>query len=86
MLVINNKYYFNNEGKKIIPTEKEIREHYKLDDKFQVVCADFPYEGYGVANGFFGCQVYPYKTREHANAKREEMVQAEIEYYKNLVR
>lgn len=85
MTVLNDRYYFNDKGEKIIPTDKEIREHYHLDDKFTVIAAEFPNTGFGIANGYF-CYVFPCKTIEQANMKRDEMIQAEIEYYQNLVR
>lgn len=86
MTVLNERYYFNDKGEKIIPTDKEIREYYHLDDKITVVTAEFPNTGFGIANGHFGCYAFPYETREQANIKRNEMIQAEIKYYKNLVR
>lgn len=86
MLVLNNRYYFNNEGKAVVPTDEEIREVHRLDERFKVVKAEFPEEGYGIKQGISNPYYYPYETLEEAKAGLEERIQEEIKYYRNMIK
>lgn len=82
VFVMNDKYYFNEAGEKVIPTRDEIREVYKMDERIHVIKAEFPFTGWGVQCGFskFGIDT-PYETREEAEKARNEWIESEIDRY-----
>lgn len=80
MFTFNGIYYYNDKGKKIIPTREEIREFYKLDDKVQVCAEQFPCEGYYICLNR-SLKTYSYKTIEEARKQKEDMINSYIDDY-----
>lgn len=86
MFVLNNRYYFDEKGNKVIPTDEDIRKAHNLDDKFYVAIAEFPNTGYAVTTTYGKVYNYLYETFEEGMKAKEEMIQAEIAHYRSMIR
>ena len=76
-LSINDKYFFDEYNKSVIPSIKELVEYYQLTNRFYAVKEPFPYEGYAVK----GCGG-SYRTREEAETAAEKIILSVAENYK----
>ena len=68
-LSINDRYFFDEHSKPIIPTIQELVEYYQLTNRIYAVKEPFPYDGYTVK----GCKG-SYKTRKEAETVAEKII------------
>lgn len=73
-LSINDRYFFNEHGKAIIPSIQELVEYYKLTELIYVIAKPFPSEEYMVKG--YGAS---YKTREEAEIAANKAILSEAE-------
>lgn len=76
-LSINDRYFFDEHSKPIIPTIEELVEYYQLTNRIYAVKEPFPYEGYAVK----GCEG-SYRTREEAETAAEKIILSIAKNYK----
>ena len=85
LTVLNETMYFDEAGRKVMPTREEIRKIYKLDDKMVAVKAEFPAEGWRIRNGrMTGFEKF--NTREDAEREVENRINEQVNYYISLVK
>lgn len=87
LVCINRRYYFDKEtGEAIIPTREEIRKFYKYDERVRVVY-DRLYDKYGVSSSPLDTDPRtPYRTREEAEADRQNRIEHFIDSDLNRVK
>lgn len=76
-LSINDRYFFDEHSKPIIPTIEELVEYYQLTNRIYAVKEPFPYEGYAVK----GCGG-SYRTKEEAETAVEKIILSIAKNYK----